>query len=149
MTEAEFRAKYPHSTEEQVQLYVAAVQADAVTPRPPVEPDILMPMITMSQKAASFDAAKRDMAIPETTATTYSVAAGDQYFTRNFSLDDVPPEEPSRATDSAMRDVLLGPFASHLSPEQRARFQNTDMSADDMLAAFFDPKQPTQSVGPH
>lgn len=138
MTEQEFRAKYPHSTEEQVQSYVAAVALEAAGVKPPVEPDILMPLITVPQRVVPT-------VVPETTVTTYS--SGGNFFARNFSRDDVPPEMPSAATDSAMRDVLLGPFAAHLSPEQRLRFQTTDMSADDMLAAFFDPKQPTQSVG--
>jgi hypothetical protein len=142
MTEDEFRAKYPHSTEEQVRLYGEAVALEAAGVKPPVEPDIPMPLITVPQRVVPT-------VVPETTATTYSVAEGDQYFMRNFSLSDVPPEMPSAATDSAMRDVLLGPFGSHLSPEQRTRFQTTDMSADDMLAAFFDPKWTPSGLGSH
>ena len=50
MTEAEFRAKYPHSTDDQVRLYLEAVAADAA--RVP-EPDIPMPMITVPRQSIS------------------------------------------------------------------------------------------------
>ena len=135
MTEDEFRAKYPHSTEEQVRLYSEAVALEAAGVRPAPEPDIPMPHITVPPRVE-----------PVQTITTYAVPSSG-YTLRNFSLDDVPPEVPS-AGASEMRDILLGPFNSHLSPEQRQLFQS-DISADDMLAAFFDPKQIPGGLGHH
>lgn len=128
MTEEEFRQKYPHSTDEQVRLYCEAVALEAAGVTPVVEPDIPMPIITVPVPQ-----------VPVDTVTTYVVPSGMQYFLRNFSLSDVPPEGSS-AGAAEMRDTLLGPFNAHLSPEQRQLFSATDMSADAMLAAFFDPK---------
>ena len=123
MTEDEFRAKYPHSTEEQVRLYAEAVKAEASGARPEPEPDIPMPLITVPIEPD-----------PPTVTTYYTPA--NRFFMSNFSLDDVPPEVPSVSTASEMRDILLGTygFNSGLSEAQRQRLQTTDMSEEDMLA---------------
>jgi hypothetical protein len=137
MTEEEFRQKYPHSTDEQVKLYLEAVALEAAGVTPVVEPDIPMPMITVPVPQ-----------VPVEAITTYVVPNDLQYFLRNFSLSDAPPEMPA-AGAADMRDILLGPFNAHLSPEQRQLFQTTDMSANDMLAAFFDPKWTPGGLGPN
>jgi hypothetical protein len=144
MTEDEFRQKYPHSSEEQVRLYGEAVALEAAGVKPTPEPDIPMPIITVPERQIPTRTVPDN--IPQITATTY-VASGMGYTLRNFSLDDVPPEMPS-AGAAEMRDILLGPFAAHLSPEQRQLFQS-DVSADDMLAAFFDPKWTPGGLGPN
>ena len=51
MTEQEFRQKYPHSTDEQVRLYLEA----AAAPPPVAEPDIPMPLITVPDPVTSYD----------------------------------------------------------------------------------------------
>lgn len=140
MTEDEFRAKYPHSTEEQVRLYSEAVALEAAGVRPAPEPDIPMPKWLDYKPRVTVPPRVE----PVQAITTYAVPSSG-YTLRNFSLDDVPPEMPSAGANE-MRDILLGPFNAHLSPEQRQLFQS-DISADDMLAAFFDPKWTPSGLG--
>jgi hypothetical protein len=127
MTEKQFRKKYPGSTDEQVRLYCEAVKAEKLQAKPAVEPDIPMPLITVPQRPAQPRP-------PPRAVTTYAVPR--QFYTRNFSLDDVPPEVPSASLAGELRDILLGTygFSSGLSPEQRQRLATTDMSENDILA---------------
>jgi hypothetical protein len=123
MTEEEFRQKYPHSTDEQVRLYCEAVAAEMAGFKPPVEPDIPMPMITVPQRV-----------VPTVAVTTYSTG---QFFMRNFSLADVPPEVEPTDCAAEMREILLGHhgFSVSLSPEARQRLATTeDMTEADVLA---------------
>jgi len=130
MTEDEFRAKYPHSTEEQVRLYAEAVKAEASGVKPEPEPDIPMPMITRGVSDTPLPVEPDPPAV-----TTYTVPA-NRFFLSNFSLEDVPPEVPPVSTASEMRDILLGTFGfnSGLTEAQRQRLQTTDMTEEDMLA---------------
>jgi hypothetical protein len=125
MTEEEFRQKYPHSTDEQVRLYCEAVAAEMAGFKPPVEPDIPMPMITVP--------APRRITPSVAPVTTY--AAGN-FFVRNFSLADVPPEAEPADCAAEMREILLGQygFNAGLSPEARQRLAETDMTEGEMLA---------------
>jgi hypothetical protein len=122
MTEEEFRQKYPHSTDEQVRLYCEAVAAEMAGFKPPVEPDIPMPMITVPVRV-----------VPEAVVTSY---AGNFYM-RNFSLADVPPEAEPTDCAAELREILLGHhgFSVSLSPEARQRLATTeDMTEADVLA---------------
>ena len=120
MTEEEFRQKYPHSTDEQVRLYCEAVAAEMAGFKPPVEPDIPMPMITVP--------ARPDVVITRPTG---------QFFMRNFSLADAPPEAEPADCAAELREILLGHhgFSVSLSPEARQRLATTeDMTEADVLA---------------
>jgi hypothetical protein len=122
MTEEEFRQKYPHSTDEQVRLYCEAVAAEMAGFKPPVEPDIPMPLITVPQRV-----------VPTVAVTTYSTG---NFYVRNFSLADVPPEAEPADCAAEMRAILLGQygFNAGLSPEARQRLAETDMTEGEMLA---------------
>jgi hypothetical protein len=113
VTEAEFRAKYPHSTDDQVRLYLEAVAAEAASP-PRVEPDIPMPIVT----------------VPVPVVTTYTTAP--QVFAPY--LEEAPPDW---AWQGDLRDVLA--TWQGLSSDQRDRLPN--MTEDDALAFMFDPKE--------
>jgi hypothetical protein len=134
MTEEEFRRKYPGSTDEQVRLYCEAVLADALTAKPAPEPDIPMPIITVSEPPLTVSQPSR------APLTTYTAPRGSRYVMRNFSLNDAPPEVPPEVQPVAIRDdlreILLGTYGlkTGLTPEQRQRLQTTDMSEADMLA---------------
>jgi hypothetical protein len=117
VTEAEFRAKYPHSTDDQVRLYLEAVAAEAASPPQP-EPDIPMPIITVPAPA------------PPPAVTTYS--AGLQVFAPY--LEEAPPDWHWQGD---LRDVL----ASWQGLTQGQRDRLPDMSEDDALAFMFDPKE--------
>ena len=111
MTEQEFRQKYPHSTDEQVRLYLEA----AAAPPPVAEPDIPMPLITVP------------VVVPDcmTPETSYD----DLWRGTAFHREPQP--------GGSLSDILLG-FDSDLSPEQRQRLPA--LSEAEMLAMFFDPK---------
>ena len=116
MTEAEFRAKYPDSTDEQVALYLAAVEAEKTYVPEPME---VMPVIAVAPKPP-----------PTMTCTTYTAPRG--FVCRNIDLDDVPPEVGSDDVAEDLRDILLA--SKWLSPEQRHRIGTEAMSEADLLA---------------
>jgi len=108
-----FRGKYPHSTEEQVRLYAAAVEADLTTVRKP-EPDIPMPAITVPRPAVR-------------AATTYNAP---------LSLpcpvvDEASPVQGTGDLSNELREILL---MGHLPPDQRHRLQTEDMTENEILA---------------
>jgi len=106
-----FRGKYPHSTEEQVQLYAAAVEADLTTPKPPPEPDIPMPVIRAPVRAATTYNAPLSLPCPV--------------------VDEASPVQSTGDLSNELREILL---MGRLPPDQRHRLQTEDMTENEILA---------------
>jgi len=125
LTVAEFRTRYPNSTEEQVALYAAAVAAEQARGPIPAEvirgaePDIPMPRITVPTALPS-----RVPQLPMTDRFRHVIVYGN--------LVDAPPPragEPDLAAD--IRRIVLG---RRLTARERAAAERPDMSSDDLLA---------------
>jgi len=121
LTVTEFRARYPHSTEEQVALYAAAVAAELANPPNTevsrgAEPDIPMPMITVAQ--ASIPSQSRMM-------PRYGGVI------RDWNPLDVPPLAAAPDLTSDIRRIVLG---RRLTARERAQAERPDMTSDDLLA---------------
>jgi len=127
MTEDEFRAKYPHSSDEQVRLYLEAVAAEKEQGVVPTEPDIPMPLIVAEGGGVEpqrFDVPYRfsGPAAGHPAAPSYTL----------LPLSDIPPEAEPTCTADEMRQVILRNFK--VTPEQRQRLESEDMTENDMLA---------------
>jgi len=134
MTEAEFRAKYPSSTDEQVRLYLEAVQAEKDRAAPPPPLGELLPSDWMRPQARP---APRPVSLPmfHQAATSYDYSAKREL--RAFGhLIDVPPEAGPTMSAADLRAIILGDhgFNLRLSPQERQRLEATEMSEADLLA---------------
>ena len=113
----DFRKKYPGSSEEQVALYGAAVEAERARGPLPVEPDVPMPRITVSAPAAPA---------PSRTPPP------DRGVIRYWNLiDPPPPMPPAPDLTTDIRRIVLG---RRLTARERAQAERPDMSGDDLLA---------------
>jgi hypothetical protein len=144
---AVFRGKYPDSTEENIQGYAETMRRHFAGEKPPVEPDVLMPLFSVPPIPESRNPGfpNSAFAIPNSESEpsyrilrTYSLGAKRQHRLRAFGhLIEMPPiaESPSPAQRaSEMRDIVLGQhgFNLRLSPHERQRAEG--LSEDELLA---------------
>jgi len=127
LTEAEFRAKYPHSSDEQVRLYLE----EAAAPPPAPEPDILMPLIQ-----ACPELVERVPVIVEQIRTAPITSYDLNPNVRTVLIGgvfDIPPESEPTCTADELRKVILRNFK--VTPEQRQRLESdSQFTENDMLA---------------
>ena len=124
---AVFREKYPDATDEHVEGYRQACEAEAANPPAPVvEPDVLMPVITVPT------------AKPPPPLTTYTSWVNPAFYAPQ--LESLATKSPSAGDlRDELKEVLLGTYGLNLrlSPDVQHRIRTGNLSENELLELVF------------